>query len=523
MSRSGVGAVRLLGAAMAVALLAACAPSVADPASAPASAPGVASRSASGSSPAPSGAATSDPPGGTAEQAPKPVPLTADRGRQSGGVVAHGGDAPYNYGPTILLEGGRHRMWWCSQLMVAAPPGDDLLYAESASAAGPFAAPGGAQAVPVLSGSVTGFDGVHTCDPSVIKVGDTYYLYYTGAAGDHANGNAIGVATSPDGTTWTRAAGGKPIVSPSYDEVRDNTYGAGQPSVVVVDGWFHLMFTDTTGEAAGWNGAGQFVLRSKDPTFASGVQALGPGGFQQVPDTRSKRTRSVVDAFSADWMYVAALHAFVIAHETEHGTTLTFWNKEFTANPHPQVHIPGPWREGPGLVRTPLGHAPVNADDPCGRIAVDVVRATLDGAAAAPTDLTQFGLDLANVPGCAHEDSAPLLRGYAVPSPANTTDLVLDGEVVRLERRSVTDRLATRVLNRRPPVVDDLPVAAEVPAGAKAVRGPDGQVGLVLEGRLWALGRGEAAIEVVTLNSSQLTSVTKKEWDSYEKAGALRR
>ncbi|MEV1120610.1 beta-xylosidase [Actinosynnema sp. NPDC049800] len=511
MSRSDAGAVRLLGSAMTVVLVTACAPSAADPASAPAP-----SSATPTSSPAPPSTSTS-----TTEA--KPVPLAADRGRQSGGVVAHGGDAPYNYGPTILLEGGRHRMWWCSQLMVAAPPGDDLLYAESASAAGPFAAPNGTPAMPVLSGSVTGFDGVHTCDPSVIRLGGTYYLYYTGAAGDHANGNAIGVATSPDGISWTRAAGGKPIVSPSYDKARDNTYGAGQPSVLVVDGWFHLMFTDTTGEAAGWNGAGQFVLRSKDPTFASGVQALGPAGFQQVPDTRSKRTRSVVDAFSADWMYVAALRAFVIAHETEHGTSLTFWNKEFTANPHPQVHIPGPWREGPGLVRTPLGHAPVTADDPCGRIAVDVVRATLDGAAAAPTDLSQFGLDLANVPGCADEDSAALLRGYAVPSPANTTDLVLDGEVVRLERRSVTDRLATRVLDRRPPVVDDLPVAAEIPAGAKAVRAPDGRIGLLVKDRLWALGAGEAAIEIVTLNSSQLTSVTKKEWESYEKAGELRR
>ncbi|MEU4767155.1 beta-xylosidase [Actinosynnema sp. NPDC023794] len=511
MSRSDAGAVRLLGSAMTVVLVTACAPSAADPASAPAP-----SSAAPTSSP-PSSSTAAEPP------KPEPVPLAADRGRQSGGVVAHGGDAPYNYGPTILLEGGRHRMWWCSQLMVAAPPGDDLLYAESASAAGPFAAPNGMPAVPVLSGSVTGFDGVHTCDPSVIRLGDTYYLYYTGAAGDHANGNAIGVATSPDGTSWTRAAGGKPIVSPSYDKTRDNTYGAGQPSVLVVDGWFHLMFTDTTGEAAGWNGAGQFVLRSKDPTFASGVQALGPAGFQQVPDTRSKRTRSVVDAFSADWMYVAALRAFVIAHETEHGTTLTFWNKEFTANPHPQVHIPGPWREGPGLVRTPLGHAPVTADDPCGRIAVDVVRATVDGAAAAPTDLGQFGLDLANVPGCAGEDSAALLRGYAVPSPANTTDLVLDGEVVRLERRSVTDRLATRVLDRRPPVVDDLPVAAEIPAGAKAVRAPDGRIGLLVKDRLWALGAGEAALEIVTLNSSQLTSVTKKEWESYQQAGELRR
>jgi hypothetical protein len=165
----------------------------------------------------------------------------------------------------------------------------------------------------------------------------------------------------------------------------------------------------------------------------------------------------------------------------------------------------------------------VTAGDPCGRIAVDVIRATIDGAAAAPTDLGQFGLDLAGVPGCATEDSAALLHGYAVPSPANTTDLVLDGEVVRLERRSVTDRLAVGVLARRPPVVDALPVVAEIPAGAKAVRAPDGRIGLLVADRLWVLGSGEAAIELVTLNSSQLSQVTKKEWDSFGKPGELRR
>lgn len=515
------GAAKFLGSALVVTLLAACAPGAADPAP-----------DASGSSAASSPATTSDSTTGSAPTStrnPVPVPLATDRGRWSAAVVAYGGgDSPYNYGPTVLLEGGRHRMWWCSQLGAAVPAGDDLLYSEAGSAAGPFVAPNGAPAMPVLSGSVTGFDGVHTCDPSVIKIGGTYFLYYTGAAGDHAHGNAIGVATSADGLSWTRAAGGTPIVSPSYDKTRDNTYGAGQPSVLVVEDWFYLMFTDTTGEAAGWNGAGQFVLRSKDATFASGVQALGPDGFQSVPDTRSKRTRSVVDAFSADWMYVDVLRAFAIAHETEAGTTLTFWNKEFTGNPHPKVHIPGQWREGPGLVRTALGHAPVSAEDPCGRIAVDVIRATVDGAAAAPTDLQQFGLDLVGVPGCVDESSAAVLHGFAVPSPRNTTDLVLRGKVVRIERRSVTDRLALKVLDQRPPVVDVLPVVATIPAGAKALRSPDGQIGLLLSkdddaDELWVLGSGPAADEITALNSSEPTLVTKAAWAAYPKAGDLRR
>ncbi|MEU4806097.1 beta-xylosidase [Actinosynnema sp. NPDC023587] len=492
------GPTRLLGTLLALATATACAPGVAEPAAPPPP------------------TTTSTRPDRPAPPAPRPV---ADRNRQGPGVVAAGPEAPYNYGPAVLAEGGRIRMWWCSQVRHADPPGDDLLHAESASPSGPFTAPDGSSGQSVLSGSVTGFDGKHVCDPSVLKVGGTYYLYYTGAAGEHAHGNAVGVATSPDGVHWTRDAGGLPIVSPSYDTTRDNTYGAGQPSVLFVDGWFYLLFTDTTGRAAGWNGAGQFVLRARDPTFLNHVEALGERGFEPVADTRRPRTRSVVDAFSADWMYVDALKAFAIAHETEHGTTITFWDHDFTGNPVPPVTIPGRWREGPGLVRTPEGHAPLSPEDPCGRIPLDVVRATVDGAAAAPTDLGHFGLDLAHAPGCRTAATARVLDGFAVPSPENTVDLVVGGEVVRVERRSVADRLATRVLERRPPIVDELPLAARVPAGAKALRAPDGRTALLLEDELWLV----ADEEVARLNSSPVTAVDQRTWDGYEQAGDLRR
>src|SRR6266498_2800682 len=135
------------------------------------------------------------------------------------------------------------------------PPGDDILLAESASMDGPFAGPDGSGGTPIFSGSFTGFDAVHTCDPSVLKVGGTYYMYYTGAAGDHAHGNAIGLATSPDGRVWTRANGGRPLVTSAGNVNRGNTYGAGQPSAIYVGGYFYLMFTDTTGKATGHNGA----------------------------------------------------------------------------------------------------------------------------------------------------------------------------------------------------------------------------------------------------------------------------
>lgn len=449
-------------------------------------------------------------------QEPTPqLTLRTDRPRQSPGVVAAGGgDAPYNYGPTLMLDGGRYRMWWCSQLGVAAPPGDDILLAESTSLDGPFAGPDGTPATPVFSGSATGFDGMHTCDPSVIKVRGTYYLYYTGAAGDHANGNAIGVATSPDGRVWTRANGGKPIVTAARNVLRDNIYGAGQPAAVHVDGWFYLMFTDTTGSDAGWNGAGQFLLRAKDPTFTAGVETLSPGGFRAFSSTAA-RMRSVVDAFSADLMWVPALGAFAIAHETEHGTTITFWDKDFRKSPAQPIHIPGPWKEGPGLLRDTEGHAIRSVEDPCDRIPVDLVRATR--TVHAPTDLVRFGADIANSGACDDPARAPAaLRGFAMPSPQRTIDLVVADGLLRIERRAVAEKLALRVLDRRIPALDALPVKGRLDATAKVVTA-DGRMAFLLDDRLWPFTNRALA----GLNSSVPVAITPRRWQDYEEAPTL--
>ncbi|MFC4002343.1 beta-xylosidase [Prauserella oleivorans] len=442
----------------------------------------------------------------------EPVELAVDRHRQSDGVVAEGGaDAVYNYGPTVMTEGGTVRMWWCSQYGSADPPGDDILHAEADSVEGPFTAPGGGIPDSVLSGDPGSFDGVHTCDPSVIRVDGTYYLYYTGAAGSHDHGNAIGLATSTDGRTWTRAAG-NPVVRPAHDTTRDNTYGAGQPAAVYLDGWFYLMFTDTTGRAAGWNGAGQFVIRAKDPTFSTGVEALGPDGFTSVAGTGTPRTRSVVDAFSADLMWVDALDAFAIAHQTDRGTTITFWNRDFTATPYRPVLLPAPWEEGPGLVREPDGHAPVSTDDPCGRVPVDVIHATRIGEAGAPTALRHFGLDIHGVDGCATTGRAlAVLDGFAMPSPQRTMDLVTGGKLLRIERRSVAETIAHTVLDERPAAVDRISVAARLRAGAPAVRALGEGTGFVLDGTLWPVTDAEA----VSRNDSHARAVTDAEWRAY--------
>jgi hypothetical protein len=444
---------------------------------------------------------------------PDPILLKTVAGRESPGVIAAGsGDAPYNYAPSVLWDGGRYRMWWCSQLGVANPPGDDILLAESPSMDSQFTGPDGTGGTPIFSGSASKFDAVHTCDPSVIRVGGTYYMYYTGAAGDHAHGNAIGLATSPDGRVWTRANNGMPLATASRDLQRDNTYGTGQPSAVYVAGHFYLMFTDTTGAATGNNGAGQFVLRSTDPAFSRDVEALGPAGFHAVPDTTA-RDRSVVDAFSADWMWVDSLAAFAIAHETRDGTTITFWDLDFRFQPYQPLLVPGPWREGPGLVRRADGHAVVSADDPCGKVSIDLVRATYD-APAGPSGLRHFGLDVVDFDACKDPTRAVLaLNGFAVPSPTRTVDLVIGGQIVRFDRRSVAEKLAIRVLAQRPESLNKVKVAAHVTSGVPARKATGRGIAFLMDDRLWRI----TSENVATANSSASLSITPQEWDGYER------
>ncbi|MDV6013280.1 family 43 glycosylhydrolase [Haloechinothrix sp. LS1_15] len=451
------------------------------------------------------------------------VTLATGNPRASRGVVAEGGaGAPYNYTPTVMRDGDHTRMWWCSQYNTARPAGDDIVYGVADSGADHFTGPNGGIPLAVFSGSSSGFDAVHTCDPSVIRVDDRYYLYYTGADGDGDFANAIGLAKSEDGKNWRRVNGGEPIVRAAFDTERANTYGAGQPAVTYLEGRYYLMFTDTTGHAAGWNGAGQFVLRSPDPAFASDVEALGPDGFDPVTSPEETREHAVIDAFSVDLMWVAALDAFAVAHQTTAGTTVTFFDRDFATTPYEPVVIEGQWREGPGLLRDPKGHAPVSAREPCETVPLDVIRATRN--TEAPTDLRRFGLDLVEVAACADAGIAmAVLDGYAVPAAGGDVvdgemDVITDSEVVRVQRREVAELLADRVLDVRPGSLGPLRATARLEPGAPVLSSPNHRGGVVLDDdRMWPVAE-DGIDELAERNGSPNRTVSDGEWQSYPEA-----
>jgi sucrose-6-phosphate hydrolase SacC (GH32 family) len=75
------------------------------------------------------------------------------------------------------------------------------------------------------------FDDGQVFGPSVLHDGKQYLMWYTGDAGiKHKSGifyYQIGLATSPDGVTWTRANGGEPVLGNgpegSVDEIQSAT------------------------------------------------------------------------------------------------------------------------------------------------------------------------------------------------------------------------------------------------------------------------------------------------------------
>ncbi|MGE3780089.1 MAG: hypothetical protein AB7F89_23070 [Pirellulaceae bacterium] len=86
------------------------------------------------------------------------------------------------------------------------------------------------------------FDATWVSCPSVVRVGEWYWMYYS-AFFDRASGaGGIGLAKSKDGVTWRRANRGEPVLTPGRAGAQD----AGQvmgPHVLRDNDRFHMWYT----------------------------------------------------------------------------------------------------------------------------------------------------------------------------------------------------------------------------------------------------------------------------------------
>ena len=127
------------------------------------------------------------------------------------------------YAPEIFIEDGVYRMWYGAQ---GRDGHDRILLAESADGLA-----WETKGVALDHGSAN-----HVNDPSIVKVGDTFFLYYTRAPVDVRD--EIALATSADGVTW-QAQG--TVFRPGADGAWDSLL-VGRPSVLYENGRFRMWY-----------------------------------------------------------------------------------------------------------------------------------------------------------------------------------------------------------------------------------------------------------------------------------------
>ena len=122
-------------------------------------------------------------------------------------------------------------------------------------------------ATPVLSpGSAGSWDSQQVLSPRVVPTADGFVMYYAGTSGDLTTTSRIGMATSPDGITWTKYndpattdaafVESDPVMTPDVDHL-PGLQTVSQPAVVQTpDGWV-------------------MIYRFNDPTLRRPPMALG--------------------------------------------------------------------------------------------------------------------------------------------------------------------------------------------------------------------------------------------------------
>ncbi|MGL4305411.1 MAG: hypothetical protein ACRCSF_04590 [Mycobacteriaceae bacterium] len=448
--------------------------------------------------------------------------LTVSNQRMSGTVVSGG---VYNYVPSIMFD-GVYRMWWCGSSTTDI--GDNIFYAESSSPNGPFHARGSTEPYQVVfrptktSGT---YDKVHTCDPSVIRINGTYYMYYSGWDNVSVPSTKIGLATSADGINWTRSNNGNPIISPANKQTGGSTYGAGQATASYFKGKFYLMYTDTTGANsgnAGAGGAGQYILRSPDPTFQSGVEEFGVSGF--TPRTPENHTQYRQNNFiSAEMQFSDALNAWVVAHNDGHDLKLSFYSPDFLTQSYSDIPVKSGVNEGPGIISRPDKHSLAPQAGACGTVVIDLVVATAYSTvqSTGPTDLKTFGLDVSAGANCSSMPAshiAGMYEGYAIQVTGLPLTLVTSG--VRLQSATALpiQDLTKNFISTTTEVFHKIPFGASLQQKAAAVAVNGQPAAFVLDGsKKWPV----SGAKILTDNQSVIKWITLAEYNSYPTGPAL--
>ena len=95
--------------------------------------------------------------------------------------------------------------------------------------------------VVIARGEPGKFDSTHAKYPSVLKVGDEWWMWYNGRTDDAFTGS-VGLAISKDGLVWTKQNDGDPVLEHGPPGTFDSTK-VDHPAVLFFDDKFHMWYT----------------------------------------------------------------------------------------------------------------------------------------------------------------------------------------------------------------------------------------------------------------------------------------
>lgn len=162
-------------------------------------------------------------------------------------------DTVYDWGHSVIKEDGIYKMWWVRPAVY-----DAIFYAESVDLKNWT----NVQRVISLSPNalnIEKYDNIKGMlgKPSVVHVGDTYYMYFEAPATEDPDitqtvlewDNQVMLATSKDGINWAFYSDEKgeptPVIAMPSELMKNfnaKDYGAGQPSAFYKDGVFYLTY-----------------------------------------------------------------------------------------------------------------------------------------------------------------------------------------------------------------------------------------------------------------------------------------